>query len=193
MQFQSDLQVAVSVADRLRAEAEEELTALRTAHTDVERELAAAQQRQKEADTQLVTLRGELTESRQRLATVNQAQGKTEARAPCQAPERPNAEPTVTFESREGTQRGTERTSYRLGREGTERRSEKDLAKNVVSEDAKTDCKGVAKRYLRNVTNEDRRGEEVRSTETRRTITTERSRCVKLFDQKTNITSAANE
>ncbi|XP_035024848.2 cytospin-A isoform X3 [Hippoglossus stenolepis] len=188
LQFQADLQVAVSVADRLRAEAEEELTALRTAHTDVERELAAAQQRQKEADTQLVTVRGELKESRQRLSTVNQAQGKTEARAPCPAPERPNAEPTVTVESREGTQRGTERTSYRLGREGMERRSEKDLTKNVVSEDAKTDCKGVAKRYLRNVTNEDRRGEEVRPTETRRTITTERSRSLSRLPASTDLT-----
>nr|XP_019940112.1 PREDICTED: cytospin-A-like [Paralichthys olivaceus] len=176
LQFQADLQVAVSVADRLRAEAEEELTALRTTQKDVERELAAAQQRQKEADMQIVTLRGELKESRQRLATLNQAEGKTDARAPGQAPERPNAEPTVTFESREGTQRGTERTSYRLGREGMERRSEKDLTKNVVSEEARTDCKGVAKRYLRNVTNEDKRGEEARSTETGRTITTERSR-----------------
>ncbi|XP_053290916.1 cytospin-A [Pleuronectes platessa] len=188
LQFQADLQVAVSVADRLRAEAEEELTALRTAHKDVERELAAAQQRQKEADTQLVTLRGEVKESRQRLAMVNQAQGKSEARAPCPVPERPNADPTVTFESREGTQRGTERTSYRLGREGMERRSEKDLTKNVVSEDAKTDCKGVAKRYLRNVTNEERRGEEVRSTETRRTITTERSRSLSRLPASSDLT-----
>lgn len=75
LQFQADLQVAVSVADRLRAEADEELTALRVAHRDVERELAAAQQRQKEADEQLVGLRAELKESRQRLAALAQGPG----------------------------------------------------------------------------------------------------------------------
>lgn len=168
LQFQSDLQVAVAVADRLRAEAEEELTALRTAHKDVERELAASQQRQKEADMQLVTLRGELKESRHRLATL--------AQAPCQEPERPNGEPTNSCESNEGTQRGREKGVYRLGREGTESRSQNEMTKNVVSEEARTDCKGVAKRYLRNVTNEDRNGEEVRSIDTRRAVTTERSR-----------------
>ncbi|XP_078134498.1 uncharacterized protein LOC144535750 [Sander vitreus] len=168
LQFQADLQVAVSVADRLRAEAEEELTVLRTAHKDVERELAASQQRQKEADMQLVTLRGELKESRQRLATLTQA--------PCQEPEWPNGEPTNSSESKEGTHRGRERGVYRLGREGKESKGQNELRKNVVSEEAKLDCKGVAKRYLRNVTNEDRSGEEVRSSETRRTVTTERSR-----------------
>lgn len=168
LQFQSDLQVAVSVADRLRAEAEEELSALRTAHKDVERELAASQQRQKEADMQLVTLRGELTQSRQRLATLTQA--------PCQEPERPNGEPTNSYESKEGTQLGRERGPYRSGREGTESSGQSELMKNVVREDARTVCKGVTKRYLRNVTNEDRSGEEMRPSETRRTITTERSR-----------------
>lgn len=168
LQFQADLQVAVSVADRLRAEAEEELTALRTAHKDVERELAAAQQRQKEADMQLVTLRGELKESRQRLATVTQA--------PCQEPERPNGEPANSSEIKEGTQRGRERGVYRLGQEGIESRSQNELTKNDASEKARTDCKGVTKRYLRNVTNEDSVGEEVRSSETQRIVTTERSR-----------------
>ncbi|XP_042357374.1 cytospin-B isoform X2 [Plectropomus leopardus] len=164
LQFQADLQVAVSVADRLRAEAEEELNALRTAHKDVERELAASQQRQKEADMQLVTLRGELKESRQRLATLTQAP----------EPERPNnGKPTNSCESKDGNQRGRERGVHRLGREEMESRSE--LTKNDVSDDTRTDCKGVTKRYLRNVTNEERSGEEERSSETRKTMTTERS------------------
>lgn len=164
--------MAVSVADRLRAEAEEELTALRMSHKDVERELATAQQRQKEADTQLVTLRGELKESRQRLATLSQAQGKTDT----QEPERTSGEPANSSDSKEGTQRGRERGVHRSGREEVESRSQNELTKNVASEDVRTDCKGVTKRYLRNVTNEDRSGEEVRLTEARRTVTTERSR-----------------
>ncbi|KAL3049008.1 hypothetical protein OYC64_008477 [Pagothenia borchgrevinki] len=165
LQFQADLQVAVSVADRLRAEAEEELTAIRTAHKDVERELTASQQRLKEADVQLVTLRGELKESQQRQATL--------ARAPCQEVERPNGQPTNSCESKEGTQRGREKGAFRSGLES---RSQNEMTKNTVSEEARTDSKGVTQRYLRNVTNEDRSGEEVRTSETRRTVTTERSR-----------------
>lgn len=163
----------MSVADRLRAEAEEELTVLRTAQKDVERELAAAQQRQKEADMQLVTLRGELKESRQRLATLTQTQGKTDVQAPCQEPEKLNGEPN---NSKEVTPRGREREMYRLGREASQSGSQNEVMKNDVSEEARTDCKGVTKRYLRNVTNEDRSADEVRSSETRRTMTTERSR-----------------
>lgn len=174
-QFQADLQVAVAVADRLRAEAEEELMALRTAHKDVERELAAAQQRQKEADMQLVTLRGELRESRQKLTALTQAQDKSDTQAPSQAPERPNAE-TNNSDSQEGTRRGWGRGVYRLGREAMESESRNEGMKNIITEEARTDSKGLTKRYLRNVTNEDRRGEDVRSSETRRVVTTERSR-----------------
>ncbi|XP_075304402.1 uncharacterized protein LOC142366409 isoform X2 [Odontesthes bonariensis] len=173
LQFQADLQVAVSVADRLRAEADEELTALRTAHKDIERELAAAQQRQKKADAQLATLREELKESRQRLATLTQAKDQTPA--PCQEPERPSGDSKKT-ERKEGTERGRGRGVYRLGREEEESKNQSDVTQRVVSDDARIDCKSVTKRYLRNVTNEDREGADVRSSETRRMITTERSR-----------------
>ncbi|XP_041828679.1 flocculation protein FLO11 isoform X2 [Melanotaenia boesemani] len=151
LQFQADLQVAVSVADRLRAEAEEELAALRTAHKDTERELAAAQQRQKEADMQLVTLRGELKESKRRLATLTQA--------PCQEPGRPSGE-SHKSESKAGTER--------VG-EGVEIRS-------IVGEEARIDSKGVTKRYLRNVTSDDKDVADVRPSETRKMETTEGSR-----------------
>uniref|UniRef100_A0A3Q3DGC4 Cytospin-A n=2 Tax=Hippocampus comes TaxID=109280 RepID=A0A3Q3DGC4_HIPCM len=157
LQFQADLQVAVSVADRLRAEAEEELTALRTAHKDVERELAAALHRQKETDMQLVTLRGELEESRQKVATLSQTPDKTNAR------EEEKTEPLMNSDSSEGSQRGKERGVYRLAGSATD---------SIVRED----CVAVTKRYLRNVTNEERRREEMRSGETRRTAATERSR-----------------
>lgn len=168
LQFQADLQVAVSVADRLRAEAEEELTTLRTAHKDLERELAAARQRQKEADVQLSTLRVELKENQQRLATLSQA--------PCQELERPNLEPAIASQSKEIPQRGRERGVHKLPQEVTESRSQNELTKNDAGEKARTDSKGVTRRYLRNVTNEDSSGEELRSSETRRIVTTERSR-----------------
>lgn len=186
LQFQADLQVAVSVADRLRAEAEEELTALRTAHKDIERELAAARQRQKEADVQLVTLREELKESMQKLANVTQVQGKTEAQASCREPERPSGESSKS-ENKEGSHRGRERGVYRL-----ESRSQNEGVKNVVDEEVKTDCKGVVKRYLRNVTNEDRSGEGVRPNETRRTVTAERSRSLSRLPRSSESESTLN-
>lgn len=160
--------MAVSVADRLRAEAEEELTTLRTAHKDLERELAAARQRQKEVDMQLSTLRVELKENQQRLATLTQA--------PCQELERPNLEPAIASQSKEITQRGRERGVHRLPQEVMESRSQNELTKNDASEKARTDSKGVARRYVRNVTIEDSSGEELRSSESRRIVTTERSR-----------------
>ncbi|XP_076017691.1 uncharacterized protein LOC143009557 isoform X2 [Genypterus blacodes] len=167
-QFQSDLQVAVAVADRLRAESEEELTALRAAHKDVERELAAAQQRQKGAEVQLVTLKEELTESKQKLTALAQAQDKNDTQAPSQAQ-------IKSPDSQEGTRRGWERGGQRLGREATESGGQSEGTKNIITEEARTECKGVAKRYLRNVTNEDRSCEEARPSETRRTLATERS------------------
>lgn len=175
LQFQGDLQVAVAVADRLRAEAEEELTAIRTAHKDIEKELSAAQQRQKEADVQLVTLREELKESRQKLANLTKVQGKSEAQEPCHEPEKPNGESNKS-ESKEESHRGRERVVYRLGGEGLDSKNQNEVVKNVADEEAKTDCKDVTKRYLRNVTNEDRNREGMRSSETRRMVTTERSR-----------------
>ncbi|XP_077587258.1 cytospin-A [Stigmatopora nigra] len=131
LQFQADLQVAVSVADRLRAEAEEELTALRVAHQDVKNELALALNRQKEADVQLVALRGELEESRQRP---------------------PNPE-------KNGAREGEKTAPAREGNH--------DNGKSVTREDNAP----ITKRYLRNVTNEERRREDVR-----RMAASERSR-----------------
>lgn len=142
------------MADRLRAEADEELTALRTAHRDVERELAAAQHRQKEADMQLVTLRGELKESRQKLAALAQVPGQGAAR--------PGG----------GSVSGPEGRERPLGRLSRQDSAEKQ--KNVGVE--KVECRDVAKRYLRNVSKEESSGEEAKPSETQRTATTERSR-----------------
>ncbi|XP_028294752.1 cytospin-A isoform X1 [Gouania willdenowi] len=182
LQFQADLQVAVSVADRLRVEAEEELTALRTAHKDLERELAAAQQRQKKADVQLVTLRGELSESRMRLAALTQSQDKPE-------PHRATAEP-LTSESKEGSLRGRARVMHRPGREKDEEGTgnHKAMIKSAVGEDVKANCRDLAKQYLRNVTNADKSGEEVRV----RTAVTERSRSLSRLPSSSDPLSKQN-
>lgn len=174
LQFQADFQVAVSVADRLKAEAEEELTALRTAHKEIEMELAAAQQRQKEAENQLVTLQGELKEARQKLTVFTEAQGKTEVCAQ-QDLKKSNGE-LNTSESKEGTNQDRVRGLYRLGRERMESKSQNRVIKNVVEDNSKVDSKGVTRSSLRNVTSEDQDGANVRSNNSQRVITSERSR-----------------
>ncbi|XP_072546664.1 uncharacterized protein [Salminus brasiliensis] len=66
LQFQADLQVALVVADRLRAEAEEELSALREAQLDWERQLTDTQRGRREVEGQVERLKAELEQSRQR-------------------------------------------------------------------------------------------------------------------------------
>ncbi|XP_045916978.1 cytospin-A-like [Micropterus dolomieu] len=58
-QFQCDLQVAVSVADRLRVESEQALGLLQESHRAVEEQLAQALIRQQEKDGELESLRSE--------------------------------------------------------------------------------------------------------------------------------------
>ncbi|XP_032399156.1 cytospin-A isoform X1 [Etheostoma spectabile] len=58
-QFQCDLQVAVSVADRLRVESEQALGLLQESHRAVEEQLAQALSRQQEKDGELESLKAE--------------------------------------------------------------------------------------------------------------------------------------
>lgn len=58
-QFQCDLQVAVSVADRLRSESEQALGLLQESHRSVEQQLAQALHRQQEKDRELESLKAE--------------------------------------------------------------------------------------------------------------------------------------
>ncbi|XP_051579469.1 cytospin-A-like isoform X2 [Myxocyprinus asiaticus] len=69
-QFQADLKVALVVSDRLRAEAEEELSALRDARQDWDRQLADALQGRREVEGQLKNLKIELEQSTQKLKMI---------------------------------------------------------------------------------------------------------------------------
>ncbi|KAL1257857.1 hypothetical protein QQF64_011101, partial [Cirrhinus molitorella] len=69
-QFQADLKVALVVSDRLRAEAEEELSTLRAARQDLGTQLANALQGRQEVESQLESLRAELEQSKQKLKQV---------------------------------------------------------------------------------------------------------------------------
>ncbi|XP_052002082.1 cytospin-A isoform X2 [Xyrauchen texanus] len=73
-QFQADLKVALVVSDRLRAEAEEELSALREAQQDWDRQLADALQGRREVEGQLKSLKFELEQSKQKLKVVTGSQ-----------------------------------------------------------------------------------------------------------------------
>ncbi|XP_071019434.1 adventurous-gliding motility protein Z-like isoform X6 [Oncorhynchus clarkii lewisi] len=69
-QFQCDLQVAVSVADRLRTEAEETLGTLRESHGELEGQLAQAHCRQQDTDRELENLSAEHGEACHRLSAL---------------------------------------------------------------------------------------------------------------------------
>ncbi|XP_023208888.1 cytospin-A-like isoform X2 [Xiphophorus maculatus] len=188
LQFQADFQVAVSVADRLKAEAEEELTVLRMAHKEIQMKLTAAQQRQKEAENQLVTLQGELKEARQKLSVFTEVQDKIEVHTR-QELKRSNGESNVS-ESKEGTNRGRVRGLCRLGGERMESKSQNLVVKNVVEDDSIIDSKGMTRSSLRNVTNEDQDGPDVQSSNSRRVTTSERSSLSRLPASSDN---AANQ
>ncbi|XP_072543797.1 cytospin-A-like isoform X2 [Salminus brasiliensis] len=69
-QFQSDLQVAVSVADRLRLEAEEALKSLGDAHTNTQQCLTEAMDRQNVTERELESVKAKLTETLYTLNTL---------------------------------------------------------------------------------------------------------------------------
>lgn len=83
LQFQSDLQVALVVADRLRAEAEEELSALHAAREDWERQLIDSQQGQREVEDQVERLKAELQQSKQRLSQRTETPSQQAATEGC--------------------------------------------------------------------------------------------------------------
>lgn len=78
-QFQSDLQVAVAVADRLRIESEQALAQLQENHRALEHQLAQALHRQEEKDQQLESLRAKLRDASVKLAEVSQQQQQERA------------------------------------------------------------------------------------------------------------------
>ncbi|XP_046878053.1 cytospin-A-like [Hypomesus transpacificus] len=78
-QFQSDLQVAVSVADRLRMEAEEALGTLRERHRDTEGQLDQALSREQERDRDLETLRAEHRDACLRLTALTEEHQQNQA------------------------------------------------------------------------------------------------------------------
>ncbi|XP_063039609.1 cytospin-A [Engraulis encrasicolus] len=158
-QFQADLQVAVAVADRLRAEAEEELSALREEQQDWQQRLDDAQRAQKEAEGRLEPLQAQLAEeSKQRHTTGTTTQHQTQNQTSHQGLIRqsPRGSPTRVAQEQTQTQTRTQPETQQAFSRGRER---------------STSGKGVAECYLRSLAAGERRREEPR-----RSLTTERSR-----------------
>lgn len=78
-QFQCDLQVAVSVADRLRTESEQAMGLLRESHRSMEEELAQALHRQQETDRELDRLKAEHRDVCKKLTLQQQEQAELDA------------------------------------------------------------------------------------------------------------------
>ncbi|XP_047184397.1 cytospin-A-like isoform X3 [Scophthalmus maximus] len=81
-QFQCDLQVAVSVADRLRAESEQALGSLRQSHRAAEEQLALALGGQRETDRELESLRAEHRDVCRKLTELSLRRERAEPAAP---------------------------------------------------------------------------------------------------------------
>jgi len=81
-QFQRDLQVAVSVADRLRVEAEQALGALRERHSTTEARLAQALRRQQEQDGEMRELQAQHRDAHHQLSALR-GEGRWRRGEPC--------------------------------------------------------------------------------------------------------------
>ncbi|XP_046712266.1 cytospin-A isoform X3 [Silurus meridionalis] len=115
LQFQSDLQVALVVADRLRAEAEEELSALREERVGWEKQLTNSQQSQREVEDQVECLKVELEKSKQRHSQRTETPSQQGATEGC----------ARSIMERRGDERNT----------AEEKRKEKETSENITPQE----------------------------------------------------------
>ncbi|KAG5857334.1 hypothetical protein ANANG_G00018350 [Anguilla anguilla] len=178
LQFQSDLQVAVSVADRLHLEAQEELEKLRGDQEEKERQLATARERQLEAERELETARAELEESRRKVAALTvelgEPRGGTQARTG-QVAGGGSAMVTDRSERKQGSGGGTE----------------SGLREGPVAEQPQVDGKGVSEASLQSTAPEEKnRGEGRNSPSAMRAV--EQSRSLSRLPLPSSSTSTMN-
>ncbi|KAJ8341899.1 hypothetical protein SKAU_G00341900 [Synaphobranchus kaupii] len=149
LQFQSDLQVAVSVADRLHLEAEEELEKLQGAQEEKERQLATARESRLEAERELEAVRAELEETRRKHAALEVE--LDELRGGAQA---------WTGQAAGGGPAAATVTDRRERREGSGVGAESIRGEGPVAEEPQVQGKGVAEASLQNTAPEEKsRGE----------------------------------
>ncbi|XP_023270663.1 cytospin-A-like isoform X2 [Seriola lalandi dorsalis] len=185
-QFQSDLQVAVSVADRLRVEAEQALGLLQESHRAVEEQLAQALGRQRESDRELESLRAEHTDVCSKLTELALQQQQQQERAELDALRNACRVKDVTDgdkqTERQDSGEGQGREMCKVMEEAEEETEAKNVEKqeNEANEDVETEGaghdpeeangagsmqlrgKGVAEGYLRSLAALEKRKEEER-------------------------------
>nr|XP_008283265.1 PREDICTED: cytospin-B-like [Stegastes partitus] len=114
-QFQCDLQVAVSVADRLRVESEQALGLLQESHRSVEEQLAQALSRQQETDRELESLKTEhrdVCDKLNELSLQQQEQAQLNAlKNICRMKNRPTDEQADRHDYEGGQQEGTQKVT----------------------------------------------------------------------------------
>ncbi|KAJ8291203.1 hypothetical protein GJAV_G00022570 [Gymnothorax javanicus] len=138
LQFQSDLQVAVLVADRLHLEAQEELEKLLETQREKDLQLATAVQGQRDAERELESTRAELEETRQKLTDLEIELNQLRDRA--------------RVRTDRAMQRRTETvTDGREGEDGSGKEGESVSGEGPVAEEPEVEGKGGAKTSLQNI------------------------------------------
>ncbi|CAN9507940.1 unnamed protein product [Ophioblennius macclurei] len=140
-QFQSDLQVAVSVADRLRVESDQALGSLQESHRAAEEQLAQALSSQRETDRELQRLRLEHKDVCRKLAELGPQQDALRNHSKAKDSEE---------RRREEIQKDADEVRAKdQGESGEE--GDKGVAEDETSEsgDQQPKAKGVAEAYLR--------------------------------------------
>lgn len=158
-QFQSDLQVAVSVADRLRIESEQALALLQENHKALERQLAQALHRQEEKDRKLESLRAEHREASRKLAEVTQQ--RQQEQAELEALKNSLKDVCHHQTERQGCGEGEEKMKHiesqatNTGKQNnsgeTSEEADDDVLEGDEAEEGKLMGRGVAEGYLRSL------------------------------------------
>ncbi|XP_022051290.2 cytospin-A-like isoform X1 [Acanthochromis polyacanthus] len=176
-QFQCDLQVAVSVADRLRVESEQALSLLQESHRAVEDQLAQALSRQQETDQELESLKNEHRNVCHKLneLTLQQQQERAELNAlksVCRVEDRLTDKEAERQDSGEGQQEGIQTVTEEAeleteSKDETEANQEGD-AKGEAADPEETNGhmhltgRGVAEGYLRSLVSLEKKKDEGR-------------------------------
>ncbi|KAM7395156.1 hypothetical protein PAMA_006759 [Pampus argenteus] len=157
-QFQCDLQVAVSVADRLRVESEQALGLLQESHRAVENQLAQALRNQQEKDRELESLRTEHRDVCSRLSALTLQQQQAELDALTDITDCDKE--ADSKDSEEETQEAEAETEARKEEKQKKEEADEEMDANDVGHDpqetngsksTQLKGKGVAEGYLRSL------------------------------------------
>lgn len=157
-QFQCDLQVAVSVADRLRVESEQALGSLQESHRSVKEKLAQALSKQQDTDRELERLKAEHKDACCKLAELEKQQQQDRAELDAlrgqtyKDADKPDSEEQQEemLEVTEEAEAGTEAHETNQEVDATEKGCDPEETRE--SENVQLKGKGVAEAYIRSLT-----------------------------------------